>query len=221
MLVNVVRIVAALAVSYLLGAIPFSLIVSKRFFGIDLREHGSGNLGATNTFRVLGARAGAAVFALDVGKGAAAVGAGMLLLIGSGLSHDARDWALIGVAMASVVGHSYSPYIRLRGGKGVATAAGAIAVLMPLAWPLLFFTWLLVIALSRMVSLGSVIIAIQFPLLMWLLYRDRPAFLVFALITAAFVVWRHRSNLARIARGQEAKISLRGRASAVARDKEE
>lgn len=214
MALTIVRITASLVAAYLLGAIPWSLIIGKRFFGIDVREHGSGNLGATNTFRVLGARAGGSVFALDVGKGALAVAAGWFI-IRPALTGDALDWALIFVAMASVLGHSYSPYIKFRGGKGVATAAGAIAVLMPLAWPILFLTWILVIALFRMVSLGSVVIAAEFPILMWLMYRDRTAFLVFGVITAALVIWRHRANIVRIAKGEESKISLSRRGSAV------
>lgn len=210
----IARIAAAHVVAYLLGGIPWSLIIGRRFFGIDPRDHGSGNLGATNTLRVLGARAGAAVFALDIAKGAAAVAMAMLIVPPGVLDPVWRDWVLIGAGMAAIVGHSYSPYAKFAGGKGVATAAGAIAVLMPLAWPILFLSFVLVVALSRMVSLGSVLIAIEFPLLILALYRDRPAFVTFAFVAAALVVWRHRANIGRIIRGEESKISLSSRGSA-------
>jgi glycerol-3-phosphate acyltransferase PlsY len=122
---------------------------------------------------------------------------------------------MVGGTMAAIVGHSYSPYIGFRGGKGVATAAGALLVLTPLPWPLLFFTFLLVIVLSRIVSLGSVIIAIEYPILCVWLYPEQWPIISFAIMAASLVVWRHRSNVVRIARGQEPKISLSRRGSAV------
>lgn len=219
LLLDIVRVAAPYLVGYLVGAIPFSLIVGKRFYGVDLRQHGSGNLGATNTFRTLGARAGLAVFALDVAKGAGAVALSMLLCPKS-IIGDARDLVMVGVAAAAILGHSYSPYIRFKGGKGVATAAGAIAVMMPLAWPILFLSFLAIVAASRMVALGSVIIAIEFPVLMWLMYPDRRVFLAFAIPIALFVIWRHRTNIVRIARGQENRISLSGRGVAKRTDGE-
>lgn len=192
-------------VAYLLGAIPFALIVGKRIYSTDLREHGSGNLGATNVFRVLGWKAGLAVAVLDVAKGGAAViVASFLHPVQMGpLVHD---WVLIAAAIAAVLGHSYSPYIRFRGGKGVATAAGALLVITPLAWPILFLTFVLVIYLSRMVSLGSVTVAAIFPVLTLMLYGDRSAIVTMSFIAAAIVLWRHRSNIGRIVRGEEARI---------------
>ena len=115
---------------------------------------------------------------------------------------------MLGATLASMGGHSYSPYIGFKGGKGVATGAGALLVLVPLAWPILFVTWLLVIAFTRMVSLGSVIIAVQFPLLMlWLYWGDWPL-LGFAIVTAGLVIWRHSANIGRIMRGTESKLSF-------------
>lgn len=210
MLLHVLRIAAPLVVGYLVGGIPFSLIVGKRFFGIDPREHGSGNLGATNVFRVLGARPALAVALADVSKGAAAVALAMLVCPPS-VTGNARDWVLIAVAMTAVLGHSFSPYIRFRGGKGVATAAGAIAVVMPLTLPFLLLTFVLVIYLGRIVSLASIVVAVEFPLLTLWLYRDRPALLVFSAVAAALVIARHRTNIMRIAHGQENKISFSGR----------
>lgn len=220
MLENILRIGAPLAVGYLVGGIPFALIVGKAFYGVDCRKHGSGNLGATNVFRTLGARAGLAVMALDIGKGALAVALAMLVFPPE-IQGDARDWLLITVGMAAVLGHSFSPYIRFKGGKGVATAAGVIAVIMPMSWPILFLSFVLVIALFRMVSLGSVLIAIEFPILTWILYGDRIAFVAFAVIAALLVIGRHRSNIVRIARGTEPKVSLSGRGEARASGKGE
>ncbi len=220
MVLDILRIAAPFVVGYLVGGIPWALIVGKRFYGIDPRLHGSGNLGATNVFRTLGARAGLAVFALDVAKGAAAVALAMLVCPPS-VTGDARDWVLIGVAMSAVLGHSFSPYIRFKGGKGVATAAGTIAVIMPLSWPILFLTFIIVIVTTRMVSLGSIIMAVEFPILTWLLYGDRPAFIVFSLVASVLVIVRHRSNIVRIYRGEESKISLSRRGEAVSKDSED
>jgi glycerol-3-phosphate acyltransferase PlsY len=217
---TIARIAAPLAVGYLVGGIPWALIVGKRFYGIDLREHGSGNLGATNVFRSLGFRAGLAVFALDIAKGAAAVALAMLLCPPE-ITGNARDWVLISVAMSAVLGHSFSPYIRFRGGKGVATAAGTIAVMMPMVWPILFVSFIVIVAIWRMVSLASIIMAIEFPILTWMLYPDRPALMTFAVVAATLVIIRHWSNIGRIARGEENKISLSRRGEAVSKTEED
>lgn len=220
MFLDVVRISVPLVVGYLLGGIPWSLIVAKRFFGLDPREHGSGNLGATNVYRTVGTVGALVVLALDIGKGALAVAVGMLFCPPS-VTGNARDWLLIGVAMASVVGHMYSPYIRFTGGKGVATAAGAIAVVMPLTWPIMFLTFVGVVALSRMVSLGSVVVAVQYPILVALLYPGRPAFQIFSVVAATLVIVRHRANIVRIYRGEESRISWKAQGEGAGEDPEE
>lgn len=199
----------ACIVAYLLGAIPFALLVGRLFYKTDLRKEGSGNLGATNVFRVLGWKAGLAVAVLDVAKGSLAVAVATLLHpmeMGAGV----HDWVLIVAALAAVLGHSYSPYIRFRGGKGVATAAGALLVITPLAWPILFGFFVLVIYISRMVSLGSILTAAVFPILTMLLYGDRAALVTMSFIAAALVIWRHRSNIVRIWRGEETKLGRSG-----------
>jgi len=203
---NIARIAAPLAVGYLVGGIPWALIVGKRFYGIDPRLHGSGNLGATNVFRTLGWKAGLIVALLDIAKGAAAVVLAMLVCPPE-VTGDARDWVLVSVAIVTILGHTYSPYIRFKGGKGVATAAGVIAVMMPLTWPIMFVSFVVFIAIWRMVSLASVLLAIEFPILTVLLYGDRPALVAFAVVASALVLFRHRANIGRIARGQEPKIS--------------
>ena len=203
-----------MAFAYLLGGIPWALIIGLKFYKIDLRTEGSGNLGATNVFRVLGAKAAAATLALDIAKGAAAVALAVLLVPEAQFGVLALEWAMILATMAAILGHSYSPYIKLRGGKGVATAAGALLVLTPYPWPILLLTWLLVIAIFRLVSLGSVVIAIEYPILCLIFYPGDLLLIGFAAIAATLVVWRHRTNIVRIVRGQEPKVSFKNRGSA-------
>lgn len=211
-------IAVSLVLGYLIGGIPFALIAGKAFYGIDLREHGSGNLGATNVLRVLGAKAALAVAVLDVGKGATAVLIAMLAAPRE-LSGSARDWVLVCVSVAAIAGHTFSPYIGFRGGKGVATAAGAIAVMMPATWPALFVTFVLVIVLTRIVSLASLVVAVEFMVLSWIVYHDRLPLKAFALVAAALVIFQHRDNIARLIRGEERKISV-GRAAPSVREEE-
>ena len=209
---SAMRYAAVMVVAYLLGAIPWALIIGNRFYHLDMREHGSGNLGATNVFRTLGTKAAVATLLLDAAKGAAAVGIAYAIFSASGES--ARQWGMIAATIAAILGHSYSPYIGFRGGKGVATAAGALLVLSPAPWPFLLGTWIIIIVLSRLVSLGSVIIAIEYPLLCAVFYPGDWLIIGFAAVASALVIWRHSSNIARIFRGEESKVSFSGRGSA-------
>jgi len=208
----IIRYAAVVAVAYLLGGIPFALIIGLRFYNIDVRKHGSGNLGATNVFRALGAKAASATLLLDLLKGSAAVG--FAYVVFAGQTDLLREWAMIAATIAAVAGHSYSPYISFSGGKGVATAAGALLVLTPAPWPILLGTFIIVVLLSRIVSLGSVIIAVEYPLLCLLFYPGDWPIIGFSFGIAALVIWRHRTNIVRIVRGEESKISFRGRGSA-------
>ena len=209
---SVISYVAVIVVAYALGGIPWALIIGKRFYHLDMREHGSGNLGATNVFRTLGAKAAVATLLLDAAKGSAAVGVAYAVFYASGDSP--RQWAMIIATIAAILGHSYSPYIRFAGGKGVATAAGALLVLTPAPWPFLLGTWIVIIVLFRLVSLGSVIIAIEYPLLCAVFYPGDWPIIGFAAVTATLVIWRHRTNIARIVRGEESKVSFGDRGSA-------
>jgi len=209
------RLVAGSALAYLLGGIPWALIIGLRFYRIDVRTMGSGNLGATNVLRVLGAKAAAATFVLDVGKGFLGVWIAAQLVPVASFGDLANQWAMIVATMAAILGHSYSPYIGFKGGKGVATAAGALLVLTGWQmWLILFFTWLLVIALFRMVSLGSIVIAIEYPLLCLVLRPGDWLVIAFAVLTAALVLWRHRANMVRIVKRVEPRVSFSQRGSA-------
>jgi len=204
------RIPAAALAAYLIGSIPFALIVGKLFWGVDIREHGSGNTGATNVLRVFGPAPGFSVLALDGAKGAVAVFvAGLLAPLAFG--PEGHDWMRIIGAFGAIAGHAFSPFIGFRGGKGVATAAGAIIVMAPKVAPVMIVTFLLVTAVGRMVSLGSVTIALLLPPTTALLYPGRYSLLAFSVLTAVVVVWRHRSNIRRIFHGEEAKITFRRR----------
>lgn len=202
------RVALILAGSYLVGAIPFSLLVGKLFYKVDLRLQGSGNLGATNVYRVFGWKAGLSVAILDIAKGSAAVGLAALLTPAEFVSVQ-QDWLLIVAAMAAVAGHSYSPYIRFKGGKGVATAAGALLFVTPMAWIFLLVTFVSVIWITRYVSLGSISAAVLYPILVTTFYRDRPAVIVAGFVIAAVVLWRHRTNMVRLYRGEESKIQFK------------
>jgi acyl phosphate:glycerol-3-phosphate acyltransferase len=185
-----------IVVSYLLGAVPSSYIAGRLAHGIDLRLHGSGNLGATNTFRVLGARVAAPVMVADMVKGfiPAAVFAQW---DGSG----AWGWALA-YGAAAIVGHVFPVYMRFRGGKGVATAAGVFLALSPVAVGIALAVWLCVLWVGRMVSLASIVAA---AVLVGALVatEGRWEVLTLGILVSLFVVYAHRSNIRRILRGEE------------------
>lgn len=217
----ITRIAVALAAAYFLGAVPFALIVGKRFYGVDLRQEGSGNLGATNVLRTLGVKAAIATAVPDVLKGSAAVLLAGSIVPASGTGGmPAHEWTQVAAMLAAVAGHSYSPYIKLRGGKGVATSAGGLAVITPLAFVVEVLFFVGVVWASRMVSLGSLLVAATYPLLvLWWYPADVPK-MVTITVLALLVVWRHRSNIGRIARGEERKLSV-GRGGAAPKDPEE
>ena len=202
------RITAIMAMAYFIGGIPFALVVSRLVYKTDVRNHGSGNTGATNVVRVCGWRAGLSVLLLDILKGAFAVWVA-LLLTPDNVSVEVTDWMLIVAAMAAVLGHSYSPYIGFKGGKGVATAAGGLLLITPEAWVVMLVTFLLLVGIWRMVSLGSIALSIEFPLLCVLLYPDRTPVVIMAFLAGALVFWRHKSNLGRIIRGEESKLEFK------------
>ncbi|TLM70019.1 MAG: glycerol-3-phosphate acyltransferase, partial [Actinobacteria bacterium] len=178
----------SLVVAYLLGGIPWGVVVA-RFYKFDLTKAGSGNTGATNVFRTLGWRPALITVLADIAKGA--VPAALALWLTHGWTAQwHRDLLVICVGVAAMAGHMYSPYFKLRGGKGIATGAGAIVVLMPKVFLLLLVIFVVVVATSRIVSLGSLIVALAFPLAIWLLYgQDRPALLAFAALGVPLVFW--------------------------------
>ena len=196
--------------SYLLGSIPFGY-VAGRLAGTDIRQAGSGNVGATNVVRVLGKRYGYPVFALDVLKGFGAVKISMLLAPGRPPEWNSPEIFGIFAAISSVLGHLYPPWLKFKGGKGVATSAGALLALTPLATLIGVAIWVIVFWMTRYVSLASVIAAIVLPLVILVVSRhdqNKVGPLVFSsACVAVIVVWRHRSNLSRLMRGTEPRFA--------------
>lgn len=210
----------AALVGYLLGAIPFGYLVA-RTHGVDIFKAGSGNPGATNVKRVLGAKAGNKVFALDVLKGAAAASWGLLAFTTVRVHYDfeigawlpaaevsGEGWRLMGLVglLGAVLGHSFSVFTRFKGGKGVATAAGGLLVLVPVACVAGALVWVATFYSTRYVSLGSILAAIAVPAASWL--RGNPLALNLAVtLLGLFVVVRHRENIRRLLAGTENKFA--------------
>ena len=194
---------AAALVAYLLGSIPFGFIAGL-IAGVDVREHGSGNIGATNTLRVLGKKYGYAVFVADTLKGFLAVRIALWLA-----QFDPSTSYFIGILAAFfvVVGHSFPIWLRLHGGKGVAAAAGACLGLLPVATFIAVIVWLAIFFLFRFVSLASIVAAIALPISAWLLGNVAdPILLGFSGLIAALIILRHRSNIVRLLQGSEARF---------------
>jgi len=184
--------------AYLVGSIPFGLIVSKVFYRVDVRQHGSGNVGATNVFRVLGKKAGVVVMVLDIMKGylPAALAAALF-----------SPWYAIFIAAAPVVGHMHSVFLKGSGGKGVATGAGVVLALAPLAFVICFATWIAVIIFTRYVSVASLTVACLVPVLV-ILFRDPLPYEIAGVLLALIVWWAHRGNIRRLLNGTESRVTL-------------
>ncbi|MFL6499728.1 MAG: glycerol-3-phosphate 1-O-acyltransferase PlsY [Candidatus Udaeobacter sp.] len=200
-------------VSYLLGSIPFGYMAG-RIAGIDIRNAGSGNVGATNVVRVLGKRYGYPVFALDVLKGFAAVKISMAIC-GQHPEWNSPEISGMVAATSSVLGHVFPPWLKFKGGKGVATAAGALLALTPIATFMGVAVWIIVFWLTRYVSLASVVATVALPILILIFGApDRHSGTLLAycsVCVAALVVWRHRSNLSRLLRGTEPRFIRKGK----------
>ena len=196
--------------SYLLGSIPFGYLAG-RLRGIDIRDAGSGNIGATNVVRVLGKRYGYPVFALDVLKGFGAVKISMVMAPGRPPEWNSPEIFGILAAMSSFLGHLYPPWLAFKGGKGVATSAGALLALTPMATLIGVAIWIIVFWLTRYVSLASMTAAIALPIVILVVnWKDQNGVkpLVYSsAAVAAVVIWRHRSNLSRLMRGTEPRFA--------------
>jgi len=194
-------LIASAFIGYLLGSLPFGYLVA-RAHGVDIFKAGSGNPGATNVKRVLGAKAGNTVFALDAVKGALAAAWPMLPLLHA---PDVRMMGLVGV-IAAVLGHSFSIFTKFKGGKGVATAAGGLVVLMPVSCAIGAVVWVVTFLLTRYVSLGSILAAVAVPAASWLRGNPLPLNIV-ATAVGIFVIIRHRENIKRLLNGTESRFA--------------
>lgn len=183
--------------SYLLGSVPFSLLVGRWFYKIDLREHGSGNIGSTNTFRILGKKAGMIVLLLDMVKGAVPVLSAMLLNV---------DLHIFIFGLVATFGHVFSIFLKFKGGKAVATSSGAVLAYNPIVFIILVSLFLLTLKLSKYVSLSSIVAAIAFVTISFIL--GDPLIIIFAAVIGIVIVIRHISNIKRIINGTESKITF-------------
>ncbi len=194
--------IAWLVLSYLMGAIPTSYLAGRLFKGIDLRQHGSRNLGATNVYRVLGWKYAVPVGLVDAAKGAVPV------WLAGAWGPDIPLFPLY-CGVAAVVGHVFSVFVGMSGGKGVATASGVVLALAPKALLVAIVIWGLLVWLTGYVSVGSVVSAALFPIAAYFLEGARGGVLIVETALAAFLVWKHRANLQRLMRGTENRFGRR------------
>ena len=191
-----------LLAAYLTGAIPTSYLAARLGAGIDLREHGSRNLGATNLYRVLGWR-----YAIPVGLFDAAKGLIPTVVYARQVSHD--DLVALLFGMVAILGHAFSVFIRFKGGKGVATATGVMLGLTPAAVGICFAVWAATLYLSGYVSLASILGAAVLPPAVYLLYPGHRRLVWLDLIVAGMIIWFHRSNIGRLLHGTENRFGRR------------
>jgi acyl phosphate:glycerol-3-phosphate acyltransferase len=197
-------------VAYLIGSIPTALLISKKFFGVDIRDYGSGNMGATNTFRVLGSRYGTVVMILDILKGAFAVGLYNFLPYYFGTENELqRTNFMIGLGLSAVVGHIFPIWANFKGGKGVATLFGMILAIQPVVAVSCVGVFLLVLYVTRYVSLSSILASVFLPVcVLWIWNEHEVLYRVFALIVALLVIFTHQKNIGRILRGVESRVPI-------------
>lgn len=205
----ILSVIGLAILAYLLGSIPSAVWVGKALHGVDVREHGSGNAGATNTFRVLGKKAGIIVMAMDILKGLAA--ASLILFLGPKVEKESFQYVNLQLLFGflAVIGHLFPIFAQFRGGKGIATLFGMIlAIHYPAALLCLGF-FLLVLYTTRYVSLGSILAAISFPVgLVYIFHEKTPLFVAFAISAALLVVLTHQKNIKKLVQGTENKANI-------------
>jgi len=206
-------IISLLVSAYLVGSIPTAVWWGKRFYGIDVREFGSGNAGATNTFRVLGKRAGIPVLIIDIVKGLLATS----LAFVSPYAFDSNQFVNLelGLGVAALVGHIFPVFAGFRGGKGVATILGVVICLTPFTSLLVLFVFLSVLIVSKYVSLSSMIAGISFPLILNLVLKNNnETLMTFSIFVAVMLIVTHKKNITRLWKRQESKTYLFARKTA-------
>src|SRR4030095_11473684 len=200
--------VLLIILAYLIGSIPTSVWVSRHFFDIDIREYGSGNAGATNTYRVLGPKWGTLVMVLDMLKGMLAVKLAFLLPEYAENATNLQSLQ-IGLGLAAVIGHIFPIWADFRGGKGVATLFGLVLGISP--WTALSCVgiFILVLYLTRFVSLSSILASVAFPVFILVIFNvDNPLYRVFAIAVALMVLLTHQKNIGRLLKGNESKVPI-------------
>lgn len=201
--------------AYLVGSLPFGLFVARAVKGIDIREHGSRNIGATNVTRVVGLKWGAVCFVLDVLKG----GGPVWLLPKLLLAHDdpSRAHWQVAAGLMAILGHMFPAWLGFKGGKGVATALGVTAMLAPQSTAITFGVFVILFAIARIVSLGSIVCAVTFAVLQMIQLWPRPfgpgnwSLAAFSLAVPILIIVRHRANIGRLLRGEEHRFEFKKR----------
>jgi glycerol-3-phosphate acyltransferase PlsY len=195
--------------AYLLGSIPTAVWVGKAWYNLDVREHGSKNAGATNTFRVLGKRPGIVVLLIDVAKGAFAVSIPLVWInfVDQSIG-DQQDLLQIVAAIFAVIGHIFPVFAGFRGGKGVATSLGIIIGIQPLSAAICLGAFLIVFILSKFVSLGAIVASVCFPIIVYVLHPESTEMQVFSLVLGTAVILAHKKNIKRLIKGEENKMNL-------------
>lgn len=194
-------------IAYLLGSIPTSVWIGKAFYNIDVREFGSGNAGATNTFRVLGKSAGIPVLIIDILKGTAAVA----LAYCSGYSAGSDEFinTQLALGVAALLGHIFPVFAGFRGGKGVATMLGIVICIAPVSCSIALLVFLTVLFATQIVSVASMIAGISFPVILNLMLgNENPILMVFSVIVAMLLIITHRKNIRRLLRNEESRVRL-------------
>ncbi len=194
--------------AYLIGSIPTAVWVSKYFFNIDIRDYGSGNAGATNTFRVLGSKWGTIVMSVDVLKGVLATSLYILLPYYLTDEWDRTNF-MIGLGLSAVLGHIFPIWANFRGGKGVATLLGMAVAIQPLVAVCCIGVFLLVLYLTRFVSLSSILAGVSFMVFILFIFNEKETlYRIFAVLVALMVILTHQKNITRILKGTESKVPI-------------
>lgn len=199
-----------IVIAYLIGSVPTAVWVSKAFFGIDIRDYGSGNAGATNTFRVLGSRWGTLVMIVDMLKGVAATSLYLLLPFYLATENEwDRTNLMVGLGLAAVLGHIFPIWADFRGGKGVATLFGMVLAIQPVVAVCCVGVFLFVLYLTRFVSLSSILASVAFAVLILFIFNEKePLYRAFAIAVALLVILTHQKNITRLLRGSESKVPI-------------
>lgn len=202
--------IAYCLLAFLLGGIPFGYIIGRLMLRDDIRRHGSGNIGATNVWRVLGWKCGVSVLLLDALKGLLPTALSEITLQSAGF--EPPHWLMVAAGLSAIVGHMFPVWLHFRGGKGVATALGVVLVISPKSSGIALLVFLPAMVVSRMVSLSSILAALAYAVShLWLRGQSAwtsqglPATL-FALVVPAMIIWRHRGNIRRILNGTESRF---------------
>ena len=196
--------------AYLIGSIPTALLISKKYFDIDIRDYGSGNMGATNTFRVLGKKYGTIVMVCDILKGATAVGLFYFMpYYLKNVNELERTNFMIGLGLDAVVGHIFPIWANFKGGKGVATLFGMILAIQPIIALSCVGVFLLVLYLTRFVSLSSILAGVMLPIsVLWIWNEHELWYRVFALLVAVLIIFTHQKNIGKLLRGVENRVPI-------------